>query len=36
VFVLGDCEHFLFGQATETDAIFERDHLNIVTYCWST
>src|SRR5690242_11061150 len=26
MFVLGNCEHFLFAQATETDAIFKADH----------
>jgi hypothetical protein len=28
--VLGNGEHLRFGQATESDAIFKRDHLRLV------
>src|SRR6516164_7742917 len=34
VLVLDNCEHLLLGQAAESDAIFERDHVTI--YCCST
>jgi hypothetical protein len=26
VFVLGDCEHLLLAQATQTNAVLQRDH----------
>jgi hypothetical protein len=30
MFMLGNSEYFLFGQATHANAVFERDHVYLI------